>query len=108
LTGQYPAWWRGKRFDKPIRCWIVGESVTLVRDTVQRQLCGGEEIGTGTVPLESFGKKPIMVSGGLQAIDTFFVTHETDGKVDGTSSATFKSFEQRRERLQSDFTLLDR
>jgi phage terminase large subunit-like protein len=92
----------GKRFDKPIRAWLVGESTSLVRDTIQAQLCGREEIGTGTVPLESFGKKPVMTPGGTGAIDTFFVRHETDGKVDGTSSATFKSFEQRRERLQSE------
>ena len=107
LSGTYPRWWTGKRFTKPIRCWIVGESVTLVRDTLQKQLCGAhgkddQEFGTGTIPLESFGKKPIMISGGLQAIDTFYVTHETDGKVDGTSTASFKSFEQRREKLQSE------
>jgi len=101
LTGKYPSWWSGKKFTKPIRCWIVGESVILVRDVMQRKLCG-EELGTGVIPLESFGRKPIMVAGGMQAIDTVFVHHETDGKVDGTSSATFKSFEQRRERLQSE------
>ncbi len=64
LTGQYPEWWTGKRFNKPIRCWVVGESVILVRDTLQRQLCGGQDFGTGTIPLESFGKKPITVPGG--------------------------------------------
>jgi phage terminase large subunit-like protein len=101
VTGQYPEWWAGKRFNKPIRVWVIGESVILVRDTLQRQLCGSE-FGTGTIPLESFCKKPIMISGGMQAIDTVFVTHETDGKVDGTSTITFKTFEQRRERLQSE------
>jgi phage terminase large subunit-like protein len=101
LTGAYPTWWTGKRFNKPIRCWIVGESVILVRDTLQRQLIGSD-FGTGMVPLESFSRKPIMVSGGLQAIDTFHVTHSTDGKVDGMSTATFKTFEQRRERLQGE------
>jgi phage terminase large subunit-like protein len=102
LTGQYPTWWIGKRFDKPIRCWVVGESVILVRDTLQRQLCGAQEFGTGVIPLESFGRKPIMIPGGTGAIDTAFVVHETDGKMDGTSSMTFKTFEQRRERLQSE------
>ena len=73
-----------------------------MRDTLQRQLCGAQDFGTGTIPLEWFGKKPIMMAGGMQAIDTAFVTHETDGKVDGMSSVTFKTFEQRRERLQSE------
>ena len=77
----------------------------MVRDTLQRQLCGadtGEAFGTGLVPLESFSRKPIMVSGGLQAVDTFHVTHATDGKIDGMSTATFKTFEMRREKLQSE------
>jgi phage terminase large subunit-like protein len=101
-TGTYPHWWTGKRYDKPIRGWVVGESSTLVRDTLQAQLCGRDEFGTGTVPLESFTKKPIMTPGGTHAIDTMFITHATDGKVDGTSTITFKSFEMRREKLQSE------
>jgi phage terminase large subunit-like protein len=102
MTGAYPPFWTGKKYNKPIRCWVVGESVVLVRDTAQRQLCGGHEFGTGTIPLESFGKKPIMVPGGTGAIDTIFVTHATDGKIDGTSTLTFKTFEMRRERLQAE------
>jgi phage terminase large subunit-like protein len=102
LTGAYPDWWTGKRFDKPIRVWAVGESGQLVRDTLQKKLCGDQEFGTGIVPLESFGKKPVMVPGGTGAIDTMFVTHQTDGVADGTSSLTFKSFEMRREKLQGE------
>ena len=102
MTGSYPPWWTGKRYTKPIRCWVVGESVVLVRDTAQRQLCGGTDFGTGTIPLEAFSKKPVMVPGGTGAIDTIFVTHQTDGKIDGTSTLTFKTFEMRRERLQAE------
>lgn len=102
MTGAYPDWWTGKRFTKPIRCWVIGESGQLVRDTVQKKLCGDDEFGTGLIPLESFGKKPVMVPGGTGAIDTMFVTHQTDGSADGTSSLTFKSFEMRREKLQSE------
>ena len=102
LTGDYPDWYVGKRFNKPIRVWAVGESGQLVRDTLQKKLCGDDEFGTGTIPLESFGKKPIMVPGGTAAIDTMFITHQTDGVVDGTSSLTFKSFEMRRQKLQGE------
>ena len=31
-----------------------------------------------------------MVPGGTGAVDTIFVTHETDGKPDGVSTLTFK------------------
>jgi phage terminase large subunit-like protein len=102
LTGDYPDFWAGKRFTKPIRVWAVGESAMLVRDTLQKKLCGEQEFGTGVIPLESFGKKPIMVPGGTGAIDTMFVTHQTDGIADGTSSLTFKSFEMRRQKLQGE------
>src|SRR5262249_46542145 len=91
----------GKRFAKPIRVWVIGESVVLVRDTLQRQLCAAQG-EFGTVPLESFTKRPIMVPGGTGAIDTAFTRHMTDGKFDGTSTLTFKTFEMRRERLQSE------
>jgi phage terminase large subunit-like protein len=110
-TGDYPHWWTGKRFKGPIRAWVVGESSTLVRDTLQKQLTGigaggqggdNSDFGTGMVPLESFCRKPVMVAGGTGAIDTLFVTHATDGKVDGVSTVTFKSFEMRREKLQSE------
>jgi phage terminase large subunit-like protein len=105
LSGEYPYWYCGKRFTKPIRAWIVGESLMLVRDGIQRQLCGGRDntFGTGTIPLDALAaRRPIMVAGGTGAIDTIFVTHQTDGKIDGVSSATFKSFEMKRERMQSE------
>lgn len=102
MSGAYPYWWTGKRFMKPIRCWAVGESGQLVRDTLQKKLCGDDEFGTGMIALESFGKKPVMVPGGTGAVDTMFVTHQTDGVADGTSSLTFKSFEMRREKLQGE------
>jgi phage terminase large subunit-like protein len=102
MSGTYPYWWTGKRFDKPIRVWAVGESGQLVRDTLQKKLCGDDEFGTGMIPLETFGKKPVMVPGGTGAIDTMFVTHQTDGMTDGTSSLTFKSFEMQRQKLQGE------
>jgi phage terminase large subunit-like protein len=103
LTGDYPAWWRGRRFKGPIRCWVVGPTGQLVRDGVQRQLTSkGGEFGSGTIPLATFARQPVMVPGGTGAIDTLHVTHRTNGVVDGTSELTFKSFEMRREKLQSE------
>jgi phage terminase large subunit-like protein len=101
-TGLYPDWWMGKRFTKPLRIWVVGESGQLVRDTIQKKLLGDDEIGTGAIPLESFGRKPIMVPGGTGAVDTAFVTHQTDGLTDGTTTISFKSYEQQRQKLQGE------
>jgi phage terminase large subunit-like protein len=102
-TGTYPLWWKGRRFSGPIRIWVCGQTGQLVRDGVQRQLTSkGGEFGSGTIPLAAFAKPPIMVPGGSHAIDTIHITHRTDGVVDGTSELTFKSFEMRREKLQSE------
>lgn len=54
LTGIYPEWWQGKRFEKAVR-WLAGsESAELTRKGVQRLLLGPPENeaqwGTGAIP----------------------------------------------------------
>jgi phage terminase large subunit-like protein len=103
MTGAYPRWWTGRRFNKPTRGWIVGPERTLVRDGPQKKLTAMQgEFGSGTIPLAAFVGKPIMVPGGTGSIDTISVAHETDGARDGVSTATFKSFEQGAEKMQSE------
>ena len=103
MTGQYPKWWIGKRFKKPTRGWIIGPERSLVRDGPQRQMTARQgEFGTGTIPLASFAGRPVMVPGGTGSIDTMSVAHETDGTKDGVSTATYKSFEQGSEKMQSE------
>src|SRR5690242_9120032 len=43
LTGQYPDWWPGFRFDGPGRYWAAGETRVSTRDTVQKLLIGEPE-----------------------------------------------------------------
>ncbi|WP_083647309.1 terminase family protein [Pseudochrobactrum sp. B5] len=54
LTGEYPFWWQGLRFDHPIVVIAGSESGELTRDGVQRLLVGQpdreEEWGTGFIP----------------------------------------------------------
>src|SRR5689334_671329 len=38
LTGIYPPWWTGKRFDHPTRFWACGDGAVLVRDVLQAKL----------------------------------------------------------------------
>jgi hypothetical protein len=40
LTGQYPEWWVGKRFEEPILAWAVGKTNESTRDIVQKTLFG--------------------------------------------------------------------
>src|SRR5271167_4372013 len=40
LTGDYPPWWLGRRFDHPTVGWICGETGQVVRDVQQEKLLG--------------------------------------------------------------------
>jgi phage terminase large subunit-like protein len=109
LTGQYPTWWEGRRFDHPIRAWCAGVKSILVRDGPQKLLCGTpgviDDFGTGFIPKPSFADKPSLSRGVTDAFDTIQVKHYTNGVYDGISTLTFKSYEEGREKFQS--TTLD-
>lgn len=101
-TGEYPAWWRGKRFNNPVRIWCAGVSADAVRGIQQTKLCGPygnpEALGTGYIPKESIADKPSLSRGVTDAYDTVLVRHKTGG----VSSIQFKSYEQGREKFQGE------
>ena len=43
LTGDYPQWWKGRRFPGPIKMWACGVTNDKVREVSQTQLCGDAE-----------------------------------------------------------------
>lgn len=101
MTGLYPKDWEGKRFEHATNGWICGETSTLVRDTQQRLLCGtpgvDADFGTGLIPKECFVDKPSLARGVTDAFDTIQVRHVSGG----ISTATFKSYEQGRQKFQA-------
>lgn len=56
LTGLYPDWWCGKRFEKPVTAFVAGEGWEQVARVLQDELIGTkdikikEQIGTGAIP----------------------------------------------------------
>lgn len=97
LTGDYPDWFDGKRFDKPTSIIAAGETGTLVRDSLQEKLLGSiNDIGSGLIP-----KKDIIShrprSGIPNAIDTCLVAHKNGGQ----SLLQFQSYDQGREKFQA-------
>jgi hypothetical protein len=51
LTGDYPEWWKGHRFERPIAAWACGTNSETTRDIVQTKLFGRvHRMGTGMVP----------------------------------------------------------
>ena len=54
VSGQYPSWWPGYRFDRAIRAWAAGETSEVVRETIQLLLLGPPgQHGTGCIPKAS-------------------------------------------------------
>lgn len=59
LTGDYPEWWTGRRFDHPILVWAVGITTDSTRKIMQKALFGTEsardtdELGTGAIPRDA-------------------------------------------------------
>jgi len=100
LTGRYPDWWEGKRWDRPT-IWLAGsESYELTRDGVQRLLVGPpdkeEEWGTGYIPADAIvGRTRRM--GVSNALDSVTVRHVSGG----SSSLLFKAYEQGRGKWQA-------
>lgn len=102
LTGEYPADWKGRKWDRPTRGWIAGETSLVVRDVQQKKLCGEpgveEAFGTGMIPKDLFVDKPSLARGVTDAYDTIQVRHKSGG----VSVARFKSYEQGRTKFQGE------
>lgn len=92
LTGNYPDWWNGRRFNKAIKAWAAGDTGKTVREIIQEKLLGPlDAIGTGLIPKE-FILETTRKTGIADAIDTIRVKHKSGG----TSVLVLKSYDQRR------------
>src|ERR1022692_4791834 len=96
LTGQYPAWWLGKRFSQPFNAWACGTTNGTTRDIVQEKLLGPEGAhGTGMIPAHTIVK--VSNKQGLSnAADTVLVKHVSGGR----SRVSFKSYESGRKAFE--------
>jgi phage terminase large subunit-like protein len=103
LTGEYPKWWPGRTFMRPVRAWVAGDTNETTRDILQRLLLG--EIaydgatkivdGTGLIPREALGR-PTWKQGVANFVDTIPIKHKSGG----WSLLGFKSFDQGRRVFQ--------
>lgn len=102
LTGRYPPWWNGRRYDRPIAAIAGSKSGALTRDGAQRLLFGDAtkmpaSLGTGTVPRDTLGEWR-AARGVPNGIDSIAVRHVSGG----LSSLKFKSYDQGRQNWQAD------
>jgi phage terminase large subunit-like protein len=110
LTGEYPEWWEGRRWDRPTIVWASGETGEATRDNPQRVLLGlpGEE-GTGAIPDRCLGLAEDLygkASGTADLYDYVKVKHKSGG----WSMLRFKYYAQGRKKWQGppvDFVWFD-
>lgn len=103
LTGRYPDWWEGRRWDRPVSWWAAGDTDETVRDILQAKLLGKIIREPGDRPSDPVGLGTGMIqgdaitfvkpkSGTPNAIAIVYVKHASGG----TSTLQFKSFKQGR------------
>jgi phage terminase large subunit-like protein len=91
-TGQYPDWWKGKRFDRPINAWAVGTTHETTRNIVQKEIMGEVgQFGTGMIPADLIvdTKAGNKIPGGLDFVKVRHISG-------GVSEIMFKSYQQGR------------
>jgi phage terminase large subunit-like protein len=99
VTGEYPAWWMGRRFDQPVRWWAAGKTNETTRDIIQATLLGASAQrdgrthfdGTGVIPGEALGALT-WKQGVSDLADTIKVRHASGG----WSTLGLKSYQQGR------------
>lgn len=101
MTGRYPSWWEGYRFDRPTRGICGSESAELTKKGIQRLLLGNPETpehwGSGSIPkdcLVDTSPRP----GVPNAVSAIIVKHVSGGE----SVLTTASYDQGRTKWQAD------
>ena len=96
LTGRYPIWWEGRRFDRATDGWACGTTSQTTRDVVQSVLLG-KSTGQGLIPVElivnTVARRSVAGS-----VETVWVRH-ISGKY---SKLSFKSYEQGRRSFEGE------
>lgn len=77
ITGLYPDWWPGIKFDRDLNIIVYGFSRQSIRETTQKILVGElSNYGTGLIPKSYFKEKPFNVVNGFSTgIDKIYVRH---------------------------------
>ena len=107
LTGLYPHWWTGKRFNRAINAWAVGKSSHTTRDIIQEILLGNpRDVGTGLIPKSLIHDTTRKAGAGQDYINDIYVKHITGD----LSVVTLKAYDQERQAFEGtakDFIWLD-
>lgn len=96
LTGLYPDWWTGRKFDHPVDWWAAGDTNETTRDIIQQELIGPIiDEGTGLIPGDLI-LSTTRRAGVPNAYQTIDVRHVSGG----VSKLGLKSYDQKRKSFQ--------
>lgn len=105
-TGDYPDWWPGRRFTRPVKAWVAGKTNKTAYEILQEKLLGPMDArGTGLIPADSL-IRCTPKHGIAEGVDTVYVKSVHGGQ----SRIVLKSYEQGRggfEGSEQDVILLD-
>ena len=99
LTGIYPDWFEGHKFDKPILAWAVGITGDSTQKVLQKEIFGtamGKDaaaLGTGALP-RKYIDFDNLVKDGHQIKMCKVWHHDKFGNRDGQSTIEFRSTQQ--------------
>lgn len=92
LIGEYPHWWPGKKWSRPINALCGGDTATTTRDIIVQKMLGPPKArGTGLIPKRCI--ESIRPYGGVpDHVDTALIKHKSGG----LSVLQFRSYDQER------------
>ena len=98
ITGNYPQWWVGKRFQQPQDWWVAGKDSNTVRVILQELLLGPVgEFGTGLIPKAAIDFATIKdAKKAATPVDKFRIKHKSGGY----STIEFKSYDAGRKSFE--------
>jgi len=103
-TGEYPHWWVGRTFKKPIEMWAAGTKALKVREVNQKFLLGkltkrtGYTIAQGGLIPQARIVRLTRKTGVADAVDQAVVRH----KLGFENVITFKSYEEGRSSFEAE------
>lgn len=99
LTGLYPDWWEGHKFNEPIKAWAIGITTDSTRKVLQYELLGTidardvDMVGTGAISRDHININALEKDGPSAKV-VRVAHHDKNGEVDGISELEFRSTQQ--------------
>lgn len=93
VTGNYPAWWKGRVFDRQFSTLVAGTEGKKVRKTIQKKLLGwpGGPMGSGLIPKDQIVlSKCRLDKGTANLYESIFIRHR-DGYENEINVLTYRA-----------------